>query len=77
MRTQIYYVDPVATEIGRDDSGDYVTVTLLGERLKIVAGEQLPVKITQFHITMTTVPRHALNPYGIVITNVETSSRDK
>ena len=75
-RSQVYYVDPTQTQIYRDES-EFVVVTMVGERLKIVSGEQLPAKITQFRVTMTTVPRNKINQYGIVITNVETASMDK
>lgn len=76
MRSQVYYVDPTQTQIYRDES-EFVTVTMVGERLKIVSGSQLPAKITQFRVTMTTVPRNKINQYGIMITNVETASMDK
>lgn len=75
-RSQVYYVDPAQTQIYRDES-EFVVVTMVGERLKIVSGEQLPAKITQFRVTMTTVPRNKINQYGIMITNVETASMDK
>ena len=76
MRTQIYYHDPIETRIKRYDDGS-VAVATFGERIKLVAGEQLPVAYTQFRITMKTIPRNSLNKYGIVITNVETFSRKK
>lgn len=72
-RTQIYFVDPTKTELTRNPD-DSVTVTLVGERQKIVAGEVLPNVMTQFRITMNTVPRSVLNQYGIVITNIEVTS---
>ncbi len=72
-RSQVYYVDPEKTHIQREGA-EFVVVTMVGERVKYVAGEQLPPRITQFRVTMTTIPRNKANPYGIVITNVETSS---
>ncbi|NLF24150.1 MAG: hypothetical protein GX589_00630 [Deltaproteobacteria bacterium] len=72
MRSQVYYVDPTRTMIERDEE-DNVIVTLVGERLKIVAGINVPSTITQFRITMTTQPRNKLNEYGIVIINAEST----
>ena len=72
-RTQVFFSDPTKTELMRNPDGT-VTVTLVGERQKLVAGEVLPNVMTQFRVTMTTIPRNALNQYGIVITNVEVTS---
>jgi hypothetical protein len=66
-RTQLFFVDPVKTTVTRQDN--YVTVTMTGERLKLVAGKQLPVMLTKYTVVMTTIPRNDLNPYGIVIEN--------
>ena len=68
-RTQIFFADPSKTSIERY-SDQEVVVTFAGERLKIVAGKELEPAKTKFAVTMTTVPRHKLNPYGIVITGV-------
>lgn len=66
-RTQLYFIDPTSTQIERVD--DDVVVTFLGEREKYVSGKPIePVK-SSYRITMTTVPRHYLNPYGIVVKN--------
>lgn len=67
-RTQLFFVDPTKTKVERDDT--HVQVTMIGDRLKIVAGKQLPVVITKFTVSMTLIPRNDLNPYGIVIDNV-------
>jgi len=72
-RTQVFFVDPTKTELIRNQDGS-VTVTLVGERQKLVAGEVLPTVMTQFSLTMTTIPRNTLNQYGIVIKNVEVTS---
>lgn len=72
MRSQVYYVDPTQTTIERDEE-DNVIVTTVGERLKIVAGVNIPSTVTQFRITMNTQPRNKLNEYGIVVVNVETT----
>lgn len=67
-RTQLFFVDPLKTRIFRE--GNTVEVTLTGERLKMIAGRQVPAVTTTFSIAMTTIPRNELNPYGIVINNV-------
>lgn len=67
-RTQLFFVDPTKTSIERRDN--HVFVTTIGDRLKIVAGKQLPVVLTKFQVSMTTIPRNDLNPYGIVVDNV-------
>lgn len=72
-RTQVYFIDPTKIDIIRDGNG-YVTVTVIGERSKIVAGEGLPEIITQFRVKMTTIPRNKLNQFGIVINNVEATT---
>lgn len=66
-RTQLFFVDPTKTQIVRQDN--YVTVSMTGERLKLVAGKQLPVNMTKYTVIMTTIPRNSINPYGIVIEN--------
>ena len=65
-RTQIYFVDPTKTTVKRGDRS--VDVVLEGDRMKIVSGQELPLVHTRFTITLTTVPRQSLNPYGIVVT---------
>jgi hypothetical protein len=67
-RTQLFFTDPTKTTVERVDS--HVLVTMTGDRLKIVAGRQLPVTLTKFKVSMTTIPRNDLNPYGIVIDSV-------
>lgn len=67
-RTQIFFVDPTSTSIERSDTE--VIVSLVGDRLKIVAGKELPPATTKFLVKMTTIPRNDLNPYGIVITDI-------
>lgn len=67
-RTQLFFVDPTKTRVFRN--GSTVEVTLTGERMKLIAGRQLPAVTTTFSVAMTTIPRNELNPYGIVITNV-------
>lgn len=67
-RTQLYFPDPTQTEVVRD--GSEVHVKFFGDRLKYIAGRELPAVSTRFVVTMSTVPRNPLNPYGIVVTNV-------
>jgi hypothetical protein len=67
-RTQVFFVDPLRTNVTRD--GNDVVVTLVGERWKVIAGSALPTVTSRFTITLSTIPRNPLNPYGIVITNV-------
>ena len=74
-RTQVFLSDPTKTETVRD--GRNVKVTLAGDRLKIVAGKESPLIQSKFVVTMTTVPRNRLNPYGIVITNVTYESGEE
>ncbi|RMG44035.1 MAG: hypothetical protein D6719_02635 [Candidatus Dadabacteria bacterium] len=69
-RTQIFFADPLKTKITRP-SRDTAVLSVTGERLKIIAGRELPPVRSRFTVTMTTVPRNPLNPYGIVITDVK------
>lgn len=68
-RTQVFLTDPTKTEVIRD--GKFVNVILSGDRLKIVAGKESPIHQSKFTVTLTTIPKNRLNPYGIVITNVK------
>ena len=68
-RTQIFFVDPLRTTIRRGRKRQ-VTVSLAGERMKIISGKELPLVKTRFTITMTTIPKNRFNPYGIVVTNI-------
>jgi hypothetical protein len=65
-RTQLFFADPTKETLV-ERSGPDVRVSIVGDRLKIVAGKQLPMQQTLYQIIMTTVPKNALNPYGIVI----------
>jgi hypothetical protein len=67
-RTQVFFTDPLRSRIARN--GNDVTVSLVGERWKVIAGSSLPTVTSRFTITMSTIPRNPLNPYGIVITGV-------
>ena len=69
LRSQLFFVDPTLTEIQRPNNKQ-VVVSLTGERMKYIAGKELEPVLTKFSVTMTTIPRQTLNPYGIVVTNV-------
>ena len=73
-RTQMFMVDPAKTVFDR--KGKFMTVTYIGERTRFIAGREIAAKRGQFKITMTTNPRNRLNPYGIVIYNVEFNEID-
>lgn len=68
-RTQIFFVDPSKTEIIRETPRD-VVIRMEGERQKIIAGKEVDPQKTRFTLSMTTIPKNSLNPYGIVITNI-------
>ena len=59
-RTQVFFVDPLRTNVTRD--GNDVVVTLVGERWKVIAGSALPTVTSRFTITLSTIPRNPLNP---------------
>ncbi|NMC63320.1 MAG: hypothetical protein GYA55_09155 [SAR324 cluster bacterium] len=67
-RTQFFFPDPSKTTIQRD--GKNVIVVFRGDRTKIIGGRDAPPTPAMYEITMTTIPRNILNPYGIVISNV-------
>lgn len=74
-RTQVFYVDPLKGSVIRQ--GNQVIVTIIGERIKYIAGQELPPVTSRFRVTMTTIPRNVINPYGIVITSVTFKSNIK
>jgi len=67
-RTQVFFIDPLKTKVSRE--GREVTITIIGERWKVIAGSELPTVTSRFRVTMTTLPRNPVNPYGIAITSV-------
>ena len=69
-RTQIFFADPTKSITARLSDTE-VQVQIDGTRLKIVAGQELPPSPTRYLLTLTTIPRNALNPYGIVVTNIQ------
>jgi hypothetical protein len=67
-RSQFFFIDPTQTKVAYTEEG--VKVTLQGERVKIVAGQELPGLVSRYSVTMRTIPRHKLNPYGIMVTGM-------
>jgi hypothetical protein len=74
-RTQVFFVDPLKTGVAR--RGNDVVVSVEGERWKVIAGAELPTVTSRFRVTMTTIPRNQINPYGIVVTSVTFKSNTK
>jgi hypothetical protein len=64
-RSQVFFVDPSKTRIKRE--GSAVTVTMEGDRMKVVAGRELDPEKTKYTVTLRTIPRTDINPYGIVV----------
>ena len=73
-RIQMFLVDPDPAKLLIVRNGNEVKVQMDGARLKFIGGKELPAVATRYLITMTTIPRNVLNPYGIVISNIQTAS---
>jgi len=73
--TQLFFADPTKTELTR--MGRDVQVSMTGERVRYVSGRQTPTHTTTFTVTLTTIPRNDINPYGIVIKSITTKSAVK
>jgi hypothetical protein len=71
-RTQLYFMDPSRSQLFRDPGG--IKIEMIGDRIKYIAGKELPAVITKYTVFLSTVPRNDLNPYGIVVTNVLTEN---
>lgn len=69
LRTQVFFIDPLQTRVERE--GRNVIVSISGERWKVIAGAEIPTVSSRYRVEMTTIPRNPVNPYGIVITNVQ------
>jgi len=67
-RTQVFFVDPLKKTVRRQ--GNEVEVAVYGERVKYIAGQELQPVTSRYRVTMTTIPRNVINPYGIVIRSV-------
>lgn len=75
QRTQMFLIDPVKTKLVRNPTN--VQVIVEGERIKSIAGRELPIRYSRFTVTMRLMPRHPLNPYGIVITDINNANVDQ
>jgi hypothetical protein len=64
-RTQFFFSDPSKTEIKRE--GRNVLVSFTGDRLKMVAGQELPLVKTKYTVQLSMIPRNPINPYGIAV----------
>jgi len=74
-RTQVYYVDPTKTKVERRQGE--VIVSLVGERMKLIAGKELPVVTTKYSILLSTLPRNELNPFGLAVSNIGVENIEK
>jgi len=70
--TQLFFADPTKTTIQR--VGRDVQVSMSGERVRYVSGRETPTSTTDFTVTLSTIPRNDLNPYGIVIKSITVHS---
>jgi hypothetical protein len=64
-RSQVFFVDPSQTRLERQ--GSSVVITMVGDRMKVVAGRELEPVQTKYVVTLRTIPRTDINPYGIVV----------
>lgn len=64
-RTQFFFADPSKISLERD--GKRLNVSFIGDRLKIVAGQELPLVKTKFTVQLATIPKNPINPYGIAV----------
>lgn len=75
-RTQMFFPDPTKTVLERLDN-QQVKVTFIGERDKIIAGKELTPVTSRFVVTMSTIPRHRLNPFGVVVVDFSAENLDR
>jgi hypothetical protein len=73
-RTQLYFLDPARFSVVRENGE--IKITMVGDRQKILAGKELPAVFTKYTVILGTIPRNDLNPYGIVIKNVNVENVD-
>ncbi|MDD2943489.1 MAG: TraE/TraK family type IV conjugative transfer system protein [bacterium] len=66
-RSQMFLINPQLVKVQRDPSGEYVTVTLRGDRHKMIRRQKLERDVLEFYVKMTTIPRNISNAYGIVV----------
>ena len=67
-RTQFFFAEPNKIEVKRD--GRNVFVSFTGDRLKIVAGQELPLVKTKFTVQLAMIPRNPIHPYGIAVSGL-------
>ena len=65
-RTQFFFADPTKITVTRDGRNIFVAFT--GDRLKMVAGQELPLVKTKYTVQLSMIPRNPINPYGIAVT---------
>lgn len=70
-RSQVFYVDPTQTQIERLEKNREVLVSLVGDRVKYIAGQRIDPSPGRITLTLTSIPRNKLNPYGIVVKEVK------
>ena len=73
-RSQILYVDSSQTNIDRHD--DLVYVKIIGDSNRRIKEQELKAVTTEYQIAMKTIPRTRLNPYGIVIVDLNISTKN-
>lgn len=76
-RSQIFFADEARIKIERfpefGDSGK-VVVRIPGVQQKLIGNRPLEAEKVVYHISMTTIPRHRYNKYGIVVINIDSRS---
>lgn len=65
--SQVFNINPFKTKVKRENN--IVTVTLGGDRYRIVAGKETRFSEAYTQISMRTMPHNNLNPYGIMVVN--------
>ena len=74
-RSQILYIDSNQTTINRYD--DLVYVSIIGDRENIINGSEPEIVKYEYRVSMKTIPRTRLNPYGIVVIDLNISNKNK
>jgi len=75
-KSQLFIVNTSLTRVDRDSSGDYVTVTLRGDRYKFIHKQPLAREVLDFHVKMATIPRNISNAFGIVVVDLGATKPD-
>ena len=69
-RSQLFFIDQKRIQIERYPNEQKIIVHLPGERRKLIGQKLLPTDYLEYVITMTTIPRHQFNEYGIVVVGI-------